>query len=176
MKRNSLAAWVLASSMTAALSGCYVVPIDPRYPHEYGQSTVVTQPGQAPVIVPAPLAVPVTLHARLYPVNDVAGNMGVLTALVTDTLNGHATFTVNYSGDSLQGEASRVANDYPGFGNIHLQVYGDGRMPTGRRGIASAAGGRGNFVNCEYALSAAAQGTGACLFSNGAKYQLHFGS
>jgi hypothetical protein len=53
-------------------------------------------------------------------------------------------------------------------------VYGDGRMPSGHRGIASAAGSRGTYVNCEYALSGHQRGTGACLFSNGAKYQLHF--
>jgi hypothetical protein len=45
---------------------------------------------------------------------------------------------------------------------VHRDVYGDGRMPAGQRGIASAMAANG--------------GTGACLFSTGAKYQLHFGS
>ena len=76
----------------------------------------------------------------------------------------------------LSGEASRVAAGYPGFGAVHRDVYGDGRMPAGQRGIASASGSKGTFVNCEYALMAANRGTGACLFSTGAKYQLHFGS
>ena len=45
-----------------------------------------------------------------------------------------------------------------------------------RQGIASAAGARGLYVNCEYAIMASNRGAGACLFSNGAKYQVHFGS
>jgi hypothetical protein len=49
-------------------------------------------------------------------------------------------------------------------------------MPSGLRGIASAAGANGTYVNCEYALNGPNRGTGACLFSNGAKFQLHFGS
>ena len=175
MKRHTLVNSVVACGLAAALSGCYVVPIDPRYPPEPGHPVVITQPGPNLVPMPAPQTMPAILQARLYPINDVAGQMGALSAVVNDNLNGHATFTVNYGGDTLQGEASRVPNNYPGFGGVHRQVYGDGRMPTGQRGIASAAGGRGSFVNCEYALTAAAKGTGACLFSNGARYQLHFG-
>jgi hypothetical protein len=171
MKRQSLVAWTTAVGMAATLSGCYVVPIDSRYP--YDPAHPYAQP--APMVLPAPQPVPVTLQARLYPVNDIAGKIGALNATVVDTLNGHATFAVNYQGETMQGEASRVADGAAGFGNVHRQVYGDGRMPPGRRGIASAAGAHGNYVNCEYALSAATMGTGACVFSNGAMYQLHFG-
>jgi hypothetical protein len=49
-------------------------------------------------------------------------------------------------------------------------------MPAGERGIAAAAGARGMYVNCEYAMTGSNRGAGACLFSNGAKYQVHFGS
>ena len=119
---------------------------------------------------------PVMLQARLYPANDVAGRIGALSATVVDSLNGHATFNVTYAGEAMQGEASRVANDSPEFGRVHRLVFGDGRMPSGRRGIASAAGAHGSYVNCEYALTAAAVGTGACVFSNGALYHMHFGA
>jgi hypothetical protein len=47
--------------------------------------------------------------------------------------------------------------------------------PEGRRGIANAYGARGVNAQCEYVLSGPSQGTGACLFSDGARYQLHFG-
>jgi len=175
MKRKSVLA-VSAVLVAASLSGCYVVPIDPRYPPPApGQSLVMTPAGTA-VPVPAPQPVPANLQARLYPLNEMAGKMGALTANIVDSVNGHATFSLSQGGDLLQGEATRVAQDYPGFGSVHRQVYGDGRMPAGQRGIASAAGARGSYVNCEYALTAPNRGTGACLFSNGAKYQLHFGS
>jgi hypothetical protein len=165
----------VACGAAAALSGCYVIPIDPRYPPEQGYHPAYTQAGQTAVAVPAPQPMPLTLQGRLFPVNDVAGRMGALTASAMDGLNGHASFTINYGVDPLRGEASRVPATYPGFGNVYRQVYGNGPMPGGQRGIASAAGAAGNFVNCEYVLSAAARGTGVCLFSNGAKYQIHFG-
>ena len=175
MNRKTFLNAFAASGVAAALSGCYVIPIDPRYPPEQGYQPVLTQQGQSTVAVPMPQPMPVALQGRLYPVNDTAGKIGALTATASDSLNGHATFTINYGGDPLRGEASRVPNDYPGFGNVHRQVYGEGRMPAGQRGIASATSAQGMFANCEYVLSAAARGTGVCVFSNGAQYQLHFG-
>lgn len=167
---------VAAVSLIAlALGGCYVVPIDHRNPSVQlpGGVHSVTET----VTVPAPQVQPVQLQARLYPINDVAGKMGVLSAQVTDGLNGHGTFTLINGAEAMNGEATRVAADHAGFGSVFRQVYGDARYPAGgRRGIANAAGGRGSYLNCEYVLTAAARGTGACLFSNGAKYQIHFGS
>ena len=153
-------ALVVAAGAAAVLSGCYVVPIDGRQP------------------IPQQLATPgsVPLEARLYPLNEMAGKMGALSATVVDRVNGHASFSLTQGGELLQGEASRVPAGYPGFGKVHREVYGQGQMPSGQRGIASATGNRGTYVNCEYALTASNRGTGACLFSNGAKYQLHFGS
>jgi hypothetical protein len=165
---------VAALCAAAALSGCYVIPIDPFNPPAPGQ--VVAAPGGGAVVVPPSQPVPTILRARLYPLNETAGKMGALTATVTDSVNGHAVFSLTHGGEMLQGEASRVAAGYPGFGNVHREVYGDGRMPSGQRGIASASGTAGTYVNCEYALNGPNRGTGACLFSNGAKYQLHFGS
>jgi hypothetical protein len=166
--------WILAAGMAASVAGCYVVPIDPRLAPN--PAVIATNSAPGGVLIPPPQPVPQNLQARLYPINDMAGKMGALTATVVDSVNGHAVFSVPYAGEILQGEASRVAHDYPGFGNIHRQVYGEGRMPSGQRGIASATGAKGTYVNCEYALNAPNKGTGACLFSNGAKFQLHFGS
>ena len=132
---------ITAVALAVALSGCYVIPID-----AYQPPAALVPPGQP---------ISGVRHARLYPLNETAGKTGALTAVVSDNANGHATFTLNYDGEMLQGEASRL---------------------NGQRGIASAAGSRGTYVNCEYALAGANRGTGSCTFSNGAKYQLHFGS
>src|SRR5258706_179148 len=137
MNRKLLVAAVSAVCATTALSGCYVIPIDPRYPQPSGQPPLFVGQSGAAVPIPPPQPVPTTLQARLYPLNEMAGKMGALSATVTDSINGHATFSLNHGGELLQGEASRVAPNYPGFGNVHREVYGDGRMPSGQRGIAS---------------------------------------
>ena len=160
---------VLASG---ALAGCYVMPMDLRYtPSEQAALAAGKPVPSAP-----PQGGPTNLQARLYPLNEIAGGMGPLTVILSDNASGHAGFAVTYGGEQLQGEATRVGPQYPGFGKVHREVYGDGRMPAGQRGIASAAGARGLYVNCEYAITASNRGAGACLFSNGAKYQVHFGS
>ena len=41
MKRKLLVTSIVACGMAAALSGCYVVPIDSRYPLEHGHPAVV---------------------------------------------------------------------------------------------------------------------------------------
>ena len=169
MKRQSIVTTLLVLGSAASLSGCYVVPIDYRNQPNGAYTSIPGQP-----IVTAQ-TVPVTLQARLYPLDSLAGTVGGLSATVVDNLNGHATFSVNYANEQLMGEASRITGDNAGFGSVHRAVYGDGRLPSGKRGIASAAGPRGTYVNCEYALTSATMGTGVCLFSNGAKYQLHFG-
>jgi hypothetical protein len=142
-----------------ALSACVVVPIDPRT----GQPYPLPPAGDGPqrstttvVMPPAPSAPsPSVLTARLYPLNEQANQGGLLTAVIVDGHGGRGTITLGYRGDTLQGEATRV----------------DG----GPRGIANAYGPRGVNAQCEYRLTAHAQGTGTCLFSDGAKYQLHFG-
>lgn len=157
--------------LAASLSGCYIVPMDGHYPPVPPGAPIASAAGAS--VIPAAGGV---LQARLYPLNETAGKTGALMANVADSGTGHASFTLNYAGEALAGEATRVPAGYPGFGNVHRQVYGNGNMPSGQRGIASASGANGTFVNCEYALTAPNRGTGACLFSNGAKYQLHFGS
>ena len=147
-----------------ALSGCYVMPVghdasgNPHY--VYSPLPVVPAPGAAhapqPVVVPGgPMAV--ALPVKLYPINDLANQTGVLTGEVTNLMTGKGRFTFNYQGETLVGEATRVANDE-------------------RRGLASAYGPRGTFARCEYQMSTPRMGAGTCTFSNGAQYQLHVGS
>jgi hypothetical protein len=142
---SSLLLAVLAT--TASLSGCYVVPLDSRhYPHS--PTTVVTAP-TAP-------ALPVTLSARLYPANDLASPAGVVTAIVTNDLNGRGHFSTNILGESFSGEATRV----PG---------------SNREGLANGSGNRGGYINCRYVMNSAVLGTGSCTLSNGATFSMHIG-
>jgi hypothetical protein len=166
------------------LAACVVVPIDPRTGQPYPIPThdVGGQPGALTVITPPP---PVAgqspqasvLSARLYPLNPQANKGGLLTATVVDNNTGRGSFTLAYLGDTLQGEATRVDASYAAFGRIHNEVLGTSpRSFSGRRGIANAFGTRGVNVQCEYVVTGPSMGTGVCQFSDGAKYQLHFGA
>jgi len=174
----------LAAAVAAALSACVVVPVDPRtgqpYPvhtHDaFGQPnpvTVITPPAPAAGVAPQPSV----LSARLYPLNTQANKGGLLTAVVVDNNTGRGSFTMAYLGDTLQGEATRVDASYAAFGRIHNEVLGySQRSFNGRRGIANAFGSKGVNVQCEYVVTGPSMGTGVCQFSDGAKYQMHFGA
>ena len=142
---------LLASAAIAALSGCYVVPgPDGQLWHVIpGQAA----PGAAPMGAP----MPVSLNVRLYPSNDTATRTGVLTGTVVNMMTGKGRFQLNYNGETLTGEATRVDGD-------------------ARRGVASAYGPSGIYMSCEYQMSNPRQGAGTCTLSNGAKYQAHIGS
>lgn len=174
----------LALALTAlSLSACYVMPIDPRTGQPYPVAARDAHSGHVPhsVAIVAPPAAPSPpqpsmLSARLYPLNTQANKGGMLTAVVVDNHAGRGTFTLSYQGDALQGEASRVDAGYATFGRVHNEVLGPAtRGFQGRRGIANAYGARGVNVQCEYLITGPSIGTGACLFSDGAKYQMHFG-
>lgn len=165
------------AAAVALLSACYVVPLDPRtgqpYPvaslREGGSVTVLTPP--APAAPPQPGL----LNVRLYPLNPQANQGGMLNAIVIDSHTGRGSFTLAYLGDTLQGEATRVDASYAAFGRVHNEVLGTAaRHYSGRRGIANAYGPKGVNVQCEYLISGPVQGTGVCMFSDGARYQMHF--
>jgi hypothetical protein len=168
--------------VAATLAACVVVPIDPATGQPVGPYAPYAQPqrpAQAVTIVqpaaPPPPAT-VVLTARLYPLNEQANRGGLLTAVVTDHQSGRGSFSVGYGGEMLQGEATRVDGGYASFGRVHAEVLGPAaRAYSGRRGVANGYGGRGVNVQCEYLITGPGIGTGACLFSDGAKYQLHFG-
>jgi hypothetical protein len=167
--------------VAALLSACVVVPVDPKTGQPYGhapQPPVVVVPQSVPasstaVVAPQWQAV----QARLYPVNDVARSAGMLQATVLDNGAGRGSFSVSYQGQALQGEATRVDRQYPGFGQIMSQVQGgvNWAQAAGQRGIANAAS-LSYSMRCEYLFAATSQGTGACVASDGARYQIHFGS
>jgi len=150
-----------------ALSGCYVMPVgqDASGNPYYMYSPIPIPPivphgsaghGAQPAAVPGG-GMPQALSVKLYPINDLANQTGVLTGEVTNMMTGKGRFTFHYQGEMLVGEATRVSND-------------------DRRGLASAYGPRGTSARCEYQMSTARMGAGTCTFSNGAQYQLHVGS
>src|SRR5512135_3216187 len=98
---------VLASVALLAtpFSGCYVVPVRAPdgtvlydyYPMPPPGSPMPAAPGVAPAAGPAG-AMPAVLSARLYPVNELATQTGVITGAVTNLMTGKGRFTVNYQG------------------------------------------------------------------------------
>jgi len=128
--------------------------------------------GRAPAMPPPPVSVepipdipvapsggpaaPAALQARLYPSNEVATETGMLSGTVTNMMTGKGFFQLNYKGEILSGEATRVPGDQ-------------------RRGLANAYGQRGTFMTCDYRMTTPYLGTGTCSLSNGAQYQVHIG-
>lgn len=108
------------------------------------------------LVAPAGAAVPASLQARLYPANEVATETGMLSGTVTNMMTGKGFFQLNYKGEILSGEATRVPGDE-------------------RRGLANAYGARGTFMTCDYRMTTPYLGTGTCSLSNGAQYQVHLG-
>ena len=148
---------IAAACSALLLSGCYATPIgrDASGNPVWSYSTVPI--AVTPVQKPARGPVPTALNVKLYPINNLANQTGVLIGQVTNMMTGKGRFTFNYQGETLVGEATRVANDK-------------------RRGIASAYGPSGAFAKCEYQMSSPMMGAGTCTFSNNAMYQVHIGN
>jgi hypothetical protein len=176
MKRSLIPAAVAAALPALLLSGCYVVPIGSD---QLDRLTRVLEQGQTPAAAPtatpnaavtagakaippaasgasAPV-VPMTLQARLYPTNDIATEVGMVSGTVTNMMNGKGRVQLAYRGEILTGEATRVEGD-------------------SRKGMANAWGPNGGFMSCEYQMSAPVRGAGTCIFSDGARYQVHVGN
>jgi len=109
-------------------------------------------PGQAAAAAPAPTPLP----ARLYPINDIATEAGMVSGTVTSMMNGKGRFQLAYKGENMVGEATRVSGE-------------------DRKGVATAWGPSGSFMTCEYQMASLVQGAGTCSFSDGARYQVHVG-
>jgi len=169
-----------ACAIPMMLSGCYVVPVSPEQvdrlttlldqaqraqvanapvigptkPVPAGASAAATAKEVPPIAIPAG---PTTLYARLYPMNDIATENGMVSGRVTSLMNGKGRFQVLYRGEPLTGEATRVSGE-------------------DRKGVASAWGPNGTFMSCEYQMMSYVRGAGTCNFSDGAKYQVHVGN
>lgn len=147
------------------LSGCYIIPVapdgSPAWPPGavWGPGVTPTSgsasapPGAAPAHKPS---APATLQARLYPANDLATQTGIVSGTVTNMMSGKGRFMLDYRGELLSGEATRVAGEE-------------------RKGVASAYSPSGSYMSCEYQMNTPYQGAGNCVFSNGARYQVHIG-
>jgi hypothetical protein len=136
----------ISAGAATLLSACYVVPINAPY----GSGPVV----HAPAPPPAPASV--TFAVRLYPANDLATGYGMVSAVVTNDLNGRGTFSTNINGENFSGEATRVSN-------------------SSREGIANGAGNRGSYIACRYQMNSTTLGTGQCKLSTGAQFNMHIG-
>ena len=132
----------------------YLAPVPGRSSHAAAAPSYAP-PGLEFPAQAGPLA-PAALQARLYPSNEVATETGLLSGTVTNMMTGKGVFQLNYRGEILTGEATRVSNDE-------------------RRGVASAFGQGGLSMTCEYQMKDQRQGAGTCNFSNGARYQVHIG-
>ena len=142
----------LALGAASLTTGCIVVPLN-------ADRTVAYPVGAAPhtpIVQPAPPSQ--TLPVRLYPTNQAATASGMIAGTVTNHLNGRGTFTLNVGDETMAGEATRSGGS------------------NARLGVANAYGARGSYANCRYTMNSATQGTGSCMFSNGARYQLHIGT
>lgn len=174
MKKTSIHAALAAALPALMLSGCYVVPMGSgqldrltrvleQAQNPAAGATAKTIPpaasaasAPAPATPPAPVG-PVTLQARLYPANDIASEVGMVSGTVTNMMNGKGRVQVSYRGEAMTGEATRVEGD-------------------SRKGMANAWGPNGAFMSCEYQMSAPVRGAGTCVFSDGARYQVHVGN
>lgn len=138
-----------------SISACYVMPLGPDGRPLQQPTTVILQTSQPAGSGGSAAQV---LTARLYPANEAAGKTGIIAGSVTATSDGKGLFSMPYNGETLTGEATKTSQ-----GLIHT-------------GIANASSPRGTFVRCNYRMNNATQGTGECLFSDNAKFQLHLGS
>jgi hypothetical protein len=101
---------VVAGSIAAfALSGCYVVPVAP----EARPPTRRSPFHLAPVAAAPSAPYPAVLHARLYPANDMASRTGMLSGTVTNMMTGKGRFQLDYAGEVMVGEATRVRRRRP---------------------------------------------------------------
>ena len=152
-RRNAGLLAALAAALT--LGGCYIVPLqaDGRPMPIPGLTAPYAGHGPA-VALPVP-ASPNVIPVRMYPTNELAAPAGAVAGSVTSYASGRAEFQFIRAGEVFSGEATRYGGQ--------------------KNGVANAAGSRGGFANCQYAMNNPAQGTGTCKFADGSLYTLHVG-
>src|SRR5262249_3109724 len=110
-----------AGVSSLCVSACYIIPAGPdgypAWPPGAVWGPGISQPGpvQPPASAPAAArwkgSAPATLQARLYPSNDIATQTGVVSGTVTNMMSGKGRFVLDYRGEILSGEATRVSGD-----------------------------------------------------------------
>ena len=142
----------------AVLPAVPIATVQPNGAPVPGRGTRPAPPAPTSRELPQPAgpSVPASLQARLYPSNEIATETGMLSGTVTNMMSGKGFFQLNYKGEILSGEATRVPGD-------------------DKRGLANAYGQRGTFMSCDYRMTTPFLGTGTCSLSNGAQYQVHIG-
>ncbi|HAT31074.1 MAG TPA: hypothetical protein DCW29_09560 [Janthinobacterium sp.] len=136
----------LIATIGAALSGCYIVPINQATPNQSSPAAAVAVYPAAPVPTPV-------LTARLYPTNDKAARIGRLNGTISRPEKGYGLFTVTAGDETFSGEATREQGS--------------------AKGTANATGNRGGYLKCDYSMTNYTLGTGTCEFSNGARFDMH---
>ena len=137
---------VVLGLVGAALSGCYVMPLNQAMPGPGGYSASGT------AIIPMG-AIRAPYSAHLYPGNQAAARLGPASGIISNPEDGRGQFSFTVGGESYQGEATRA--------------------PHSPKGVANASGNRGGFARCDYTMNSATLGSGSCLFANGARYDMH---
>ena len=148
MKTSFVAASFGAILAAAALTACVVVPVGPD-----GRAYPM-QPMVAPPSAPPAHAV---MSARLYPLNSTAQSAGHAAGQVTNYLDGKGSFNIQIGGEQFSGEATRASRG-------------------SSSGVANAVGNRSTGMSCNYTMNNATQGSGKCMLTTGAEFQLHLGS
>ncbi|AZN35918.1 hypothetical protein [Iodobacter ciconiae] len=139
---------LIAASVAAMLSACYVVPIQPA---TAGAGPSPRQPSQ--VVITEVVAPRLVYTARLYPTNDAAAPIGRIVGTISNFEKGRGEFAFDAGKESYTGEATRA--------------------PGSSKGNANAVGNKGGYAKCDYSMSSAELGAGTCTFSNGARFDLH---
>ena len=133
------------SSLCAALSACYLAPMQPPT----AQQTIASYPAM-------PLAATRRLlSARLYPANDPAATIGMMSGTIVVPEIGRGEFSLTIDDEFYQGEATRD--------------------PDSTQGKANAWGNRNGYLKCEYSMRTPTLGSGFCKLWNGAWFDIHIG-
>ena len=157
MKTSFVAASFGAILAAAALTACVVVPVGPDG-RAYPMQPMPAPHAATPMVAP-PSAPPahVVMSARLYPLNSTAKSAGLAAGQVTNYLDGKGSFNIQIGGEQFSGEATRASRG-------------------SSSGVANAVGNRGTGLSCNYTMNNATQGSGKCMLTTGAEFQLHLGS
>lgn len=147
MNYTSIVKTLSLTAVICSLTACYVMPVQPQ--HQSPQYTV------APVVIKPVQKEPVQFPARLYPANAKAASHGQVVGWVSNNLEGKGRFMMTISGEVFEGEATRQ--------NSRAQT-----------GIASGAGSRGSYLNCNYQMNTNSSGSGHCQLSDGAEFTMHY--